>query len=235
MEHAPTGEIPSKYSSPLLAEYAHIIATAGVERGLVGPREVPRLWDRHILNCAVVEEVIPQGSTVADVGTGAGFPGLVLAIVRPDLEVHLVEPLLRRTTFLSDTVAQLGLADRVHVHRARAEKAAGTVLCDLVTSRAVSSLDALTAWSLPLVPIGGAMIAMKGSSVAEELQTHATAIRLAGGDEGEVLQCGAGLVDPPTTVVRIRRVAHAAPVSRRSTRLGSRSTWNARQRKKGAE
>lgn len=189
--------------------FADFVATVGVERGLVGPREVPRIWERHILNCAVVAELIPHGASVADVGSGAGLPGLVLAIARPDLDVHLIEPLLRRTTFLSEAVSLLGLTERVKVHRGRANEvrltsASGT--CDVVTSRAVAALDVLTQWSLPLVKVGGEMLALKGSSAAEELATHQAAIARAGGDAGEVLTVGAGVVDPETTVVRIRRI-----------------------------
>lgn len=187
-----------------LRRFAEFVASAGVERGLVGPREVPRIWDRHILNCAVVADLIPHGASVADVGSGAGLPGLVLAIVRPDLEVHLIEPLLRRTTFLSEAVALLGLEDRVTVHRGRANDVRLT--CDVVTSRAVAALDVLTQWSLPLIKVGGQMLALKGSSAAEELATHRHAIAKAGGDAGEVLTVGAGVVDPGTTVVRIRRI-----------------------------
>ena len=127
-----------------LRQFADFVATAGVERGLVGPREVPRIWERHILNCAVVADLIPHGATVVDVGSGAGLPGLVLAIVRPDLEVHLIEPLLRRTQFLTEAVDLLGLVPaRVMVHRGRAHEF--TLAADVVTSRAVAALDVLTA------------------------------------------------------------------------------------------
>jgi 16S rRNA (guanine527-N7)-methyltransferase len=205
-----------------LTRYAQIAATVGVERGLIGPREVPRLWERHILNCAVVEELIPHNSRVVDVGSGAGLPGLVLALARPDLSVVLVEPLLRRATFLTETVATLGLGDRVQVHRSRAETAAGVVQGDVVTSRAVASLETLTAWSLPLVPVGGFMLALKGTTADTELSAARSAITLAGGDAGEVLLCGAGVVDPVTTVVRVNRIADPTPARRRQSRLVSR-------------
>jgi 16S rRNA (guanine527-N7)-methyltransferase len=205
-----------------LTHYAQITATAGVERGLIGPREVPRLWERHILNCAVVEELIPQNARVVDVGSGAGLPGLVLALTRPDLDVTLVEPLLRRVTFLTETVKALGLEERVHVYRGRAESAAGAVQGDVVTSRAVANLETLTAWSLPLVPIGGAMVALKGSTAQAELAAARSAITLAGGDHGEVLECGSGLVDPVTTVVRVTRIGDPTPARRRQSRLVSR-------------
>lgn len=187
-----------------LRQFAEFIATAGVERGLVGPREVPRIWERHILNCAVVAELIPAGASVVDVGSGAGLPGVVLAIVRPDLQLHLVEPLLRRVTFLNEAVELLGLSSRVHVHRGRANEV--DLRADVVTSRAVAALDVLTQWSLPLVRVGGQMLAMKGSSAAEELASARQAITKAGGDAGEVLHVGMAVLDPPTTVVRIYRV-----------------------------
>ena len=120
----------------LAERYAAILATDGVVRGLIGPREAPRLWERHLLNCAAVGELVPQGSTVCDVGSGAGLPGLVLAVARPDVEVELVEPLLRRTTFLNETVAALEL-ENVTVTRGRAERAArgASVRCGDVPGR----------------------------------------------------------------------------------------------------
>src|SRR5689334_11355452 len=142
----------------MLAErYVDMLATAGVERGLIGPREVPRLWTRHVLNCAVVVPRIPAGATVADVGSGAGLPGLVWAIARPDLEVTLIEPLLRRTIFLEEAVADLGL-ESVTVIRARAEDVDQTF--DVVTARAVASLEKLGSWCLPLVRPGGVLLAL---------------------------------------------------------------------------
>ena len=110
---------------PLVEAYADWLAGPGIERGLIGPREVPRLWDRHVLNCAALAEVVPPGRRVADVGSGAGLPGLVLAIARPDLRVTLIEPLLRRTTFLEEVVADLGLGEQVTVVRGRADEVPG--------------------------------------------------------------------------------------------------------------
>lgn len=176
--------------------YAELLATDGVTRGLIGPREVPRIWDRHIGNCAVLEQVIPMGATVADIGSGAGLPGLVLALVRPDLRVVLVEPLLRRVAFLAEAVATLALADRVLVVRARAEDVtSGWVVAgdsrrattaghtatelmfpfpaDVVTSRAVAGLGPLIDWSWPLVRPGGKMAVLKGESAADEIQAAA--------------------------------------------------------------
>jgi 16S rRNA (guanine527-N7)-methyltransferase len=156
----------------LVERYAGILATDGVVRGLIGPREAPRLWERHLLNCAAVAAALPEGSTVCDIGSGAGLPGLVLAIARPDLRVELVEPLLRRTTFLTEAAEALGL-ENVTVTRARAEALHGERRFDIVTSRAVAPLGRLLEWSMPLVSPHGALVAMKGSSVAEEIDEAA--------------------------------------------------------------
>lgn len=194
---------------PLAEAYHRSLATDGSTRGFIGPREVPRLWDRHILNCAVIGEVMAQGATVADVGSGAGLPGVPLAIARPDLDITLIEPLLKRSVYLSEVVDLLGL-DNVTVIRGRAEekpvrRALGRG-ADVVTSRAVAPLGKLVGWSLPLVKVGGAMVAMKGSSVTEELERDAAAIRRAGGGKAEILTVGAEHLAEPTTVIRIPRV-----------------------------
>lgn len=191
--------------------YAEMLATDGVVRGLIGPREAPRIWDRHLLNCAAVAERIPTGASVLDVGSGAGLPGLVLAIARPDLAVTLVEPLARRTAFLVEAVDKLGLTTTVRVFRGRAEEAAsGAPGCaplsgDVVTARAVAPLDRLAAWCLPLAVPGGRLVAMKGASVAEEIAEHAGTVNRLGGGEPIVYRCGAGVIDPPATVVEITR------------------------------
>jgi 16S rRNA (guanine527-N7)-methyltransferase len=141
---------------PLAERYVAMLASGGVVRGLIGPREAPRLWDRHLLNCAVISDGIPDGVDVCDVGSGAGLPGLVLALRRPDLRVTLVEPLLRRTDFLSQVVHDLGLDDQVEVVRGRAEELHGRVEFAVVTSRAVAPMPRLLDWSWPLVRPGGA-------------------------------------------------------------------------------
>lgn len=187
---------------PLVVAYAELLATDGVERGLIGPREVPRLWERHILNCAVLGELVPEGVAVIDVGSGAGLPGIPLAIARSDVEVMLVEPMLRRTVFLEEAVAALGLTN-VTVFRGRAEDC--DVAAPVVTARAVASLDKLARWCLPLVVSGGELLAMKGSSAEGEVATHAKAVRKAGGGAAEVLTCGAKLLEVPTTIVRIAK------------------------------
>jgi 16S rRNA (guanine527-N7)-methyltransferase len=153
---------------PLAERYVELLATAGVERGLIGPRESPRLWDRHVLNCLAVAEAVPPEATVADLGSGAGLPGLVLAIGRPDLRVTLVEPLQRRTVFLDEVVDELGL-DHVRVVRGRAEDLHGTELFDVVTARALAPLSRLLAWAMPLVAPTGVLLAMKGRAATEEI------------------------------------------------------------------
>lgn len=190
----------------LALAYGRSLATDGVERGLIGPREVPRLWERHILNCAVLGELVDRDATVVDIGSGAGLPGIPLAIARPDLRVTLVEPLLRRTKYLAEIVEELGLG--VSIVRGRAEqpgvlKEAGGA--DYVTSRAVAPLEKLAQWSLPLVHTGGQFIAIKGSSAQEEIDRSADTLRRLGAGLVEVVQCGGDLLPTPTTVVRATR------------------------------
>lgn len=185
---------------PLAERYAKILVTTAVERGLVGPREVPRIWDRHLLNCGVVASRIPEGASVADVGSGAGLPGLVWAIARPDARFTLIEPLLRRSTFLSETVQELGL-DNVTVDRSRAEDHAGSY--DVVAARAVAALDKLVRWCFPLVAPGGVLLALKGASAAQEVE-NARPI-LAELPISSILISSYGHLDTPTTVVEIGR------------------------------
>lgn len=216
---------------PIAEAYAAFLADAGTVRGLIGPREVPRLWERHLLNCAVLAELIPAGASVCDIGSGAGLPGLVLAIRRPDLRVTLVEPLLRRTRFLEEAVSVLEL-DNVEVVRARAEQLHGTREFDVVTSRAVAALDKLLAWSLPLCRPGGEVLAMKGASAAEEVAAAAEAIRRLGGVRAEVVQVGDDVTDVPTTVVRVEAGAPRR-VGLSSARDGSpRKSGRAKKRRR---
>ena len=189
---------------PVAEAYAALLAGAGIVRGLIGPREVPRLWERHLLNCAVVTDAVPAGASVCDIGSGAGLPGLVMAIRRPDLEVTLVEPLLRRTTFLHEAVGSLGLGN-VRVVRARAEEMHGSGTFDVVTSRAVAPLDRLSRWSLPLVRTGGEFLAMKGSSAEDELVAAAQVIRKERGLVQGVLELGGEFLDVPVRVIRVVR------------------------------
>ena len=219
------------FSSERLAlaqRYAELLATEGVTRGLIGPREAPRLWDRHLLNSAVLAEAIPADATVCDVGTGAGLPGVVVAIARPDLRVTLVEPLLRRTTFLNEVVAELEL-ELVEVWRGRADALHGGRRLDVVTSRAVAPLDRLLRWSMPLVGAHGALVAMKGSSVTTEIEQAEPVLAELGCAEPQILELGVSVVHPPTTAVRVAwadptRVgwtpAPATPAWRRGRRAG---------------
>lgn len=186
----------------LAQRYVEHLATSGTERGLIGPREVPRLWSRHVLNCAVIESVIAHGSHVADVGSGAGLPGLCLAIARPDLELTLIEPLERRVIWLQEVVDDLGLGN-VSVMRTRAELAVGMVDADVVTARAVSALTKLAGLTIPLLSGKGEVVAIKGRSAAEEIEQAAKVIRRLGGVETSVVVCGQELLEEPTTVVRI--------------------------------
>ena len=187
---------------PTAEAFAHLLATEATVRGLIGPREVPRLWERHLLNSAVVTDLVAPGATVCDVGSGAGLPGLVMAIRRPDLTVCLVEPLLRRTTVLTEAVEALGISN-VEVVRARAEALHGARTFDVVTSRAVAPMDRLSRWSLPLVRSGGEFLAVKGSSVQDEVASAASAISAGHGVVTGIVELGEDILDPPVRVVRI--------------------------------
>lgn len=181
-------------------EYARLLATEGTVRGLIGPREVTRLWERHLLNSAAIESLVPVGARVVDVGSGAGLPGIPLALVRPDLTVTLLEPLARRVAFLTECVRRLGL-ERVTVVRGRAEE--GPIRrqlggADVVTARAVAPLDKLAGWCLPLLRPGGVLLAMKGSTAAAELAATGP---LPGAADALVTQAG----DPPATVIVVTR------------------------------
>lgn len=185
---------------PLAERYAELLATDAVVRGLIGPREVPRIWDRHLMNSAVVAPRLPAGSTVADIGTGAGLPGLVWAIARPDIHMTLVEPLLRRTSFLDEVVRDLEL-DNVTVLRSRAEDVNQTF--DVVTARAVAALDKLGRWCMPLVKPGGVLLAMKGRTAAEEVADSTSTLRRLGATSIVVTTYENGEV--PTTVVEVTK------------------------------
>jgi len=188
-------------SLPTAEHYARLLATDGVTRGLIGPAEAPRLWERHLLNCALLADGIEVAARVADLGSGAGLPGLALAISRPDLSLTLVEPALRRTTFLEEAVTVLGL-DNVEVVRARAEELHGRRRFRVVTARALAPLDRLLRWSMPLVEPGGVLLAMKGRAVAGELAS-ASARGLLGDYDVSIVEYGAGKILPPTTALRV--------------------------------
>lgn len=185
---------------PLAQRFVEILADTGVTHGLIGPREVPRLWDRHVLNCAVIQDAFPPEAEVIDVGSGAGLPGLALAIARPDLHIRLVEPMLRRTTWLEDTRQELGL-EQVEVHRGRAEDLAGQLVAPYVTARAVARLDKLARWCVPLLAPDGTMIAMKGRSAEQELAEDRRALTRLGLSQARVTAHGADVLDEPVLTV----------------------------------
>jgi 16S rRNA (guanine527-N7)-methyltransferase len=209
----------------LAREYADLLTGPGVERGLLGPREVERIWDRHILNCAVVAELIEPGARVVDVGSGAGLPGIPLAIARPDLVVTLVEPMLRRTDFLTEVVATLGLT--ATVVRGRAEDAAVRAAvsdADVVVSRAVADLEKLARWSLPLLRAGGRMLALKGERAEAEVAERGPAMVRLGARGVEVVRCGSGYLSPPATVVAAVRGDTVPSTRKASTQKASTRT-----------
>lgn len=203
----------------LAVRYAELLASEGVLRGLIGPREAGRVWDRHVLNCAVIGEVIPAGSLVCDVGSGAGLPGVPLALARPDLRVELIEPMERRASFLRDVVAELDLGDTVTVLRARGEEGTRDRY-DVVTARALAPLLKLVPMVLPLAHVGGLLVAMKGAGALVELSEAAPAITACGGGRGELVTAGVDVVEPPTTLVLVRRIR--AAVTSRPTGAGPR-------------
>ncbi|MGP5689609.1 16S rRNA (guanine(527)-N(7))-methyltransferase RsmG [Glutamicibacter ardleyensis] len=187
----------------LAKRYVTHLATSGIERGLLGPREVPRLWSRHVLNCAIIESLMEQDAEVADVGSGAGLPGLCLAIARPDLKLTLIEPLERRCIWLTEVIDELGL-DNVTVMRGRAEQMVETINARYVTARAVSALSNLAGLTIPLLHGKGDLIAIKGRSAAEEIDKAQKVIRKLGGTKTEVLTVGEDILEEVTTVVRIK-------------------------------
>lgn len=198
---------------PLAVRFAEHLSSSGLERGLIGPREVPRIWERHILNCAAVAALLPPDAEVADIGSGAGLPGIPLAIARPDITVRLVEPLLRRTTWLGEVVPDLGLVN-VEIVRARAEELAGPPEADVATARAVAPLARLCELCLPLVRPGGILLALKGRDAERELASSEERLTALGARRWRVEVCGEGVLEVPTTVV-IVEVADR-PLSTRS-------------------
>ncbi len=194
--------------------YAALLKGPGLERGLIGPREASRVWERHILNCAVVAELVPSPCTLADIGSGAGLPGIVLAIALPGVSVTLVEPLLRRSVFLEECVVELGLKNAV-VCRARAEELKGVLSADVVTARAVAPMRQLAVWAAGVVRPGGTILALKGDRAGGELREAKATLRKLGLQSPEIVTVGSGRVEPETLVVRIVAGQHgtrAVPV-----------------------
>ena len=186
---------------PLAVQYAELLAGPGVERGLVGPAETARIWDRHLLNCAVIAELIPVPCSVIDLGSGAGLPGIVLAMLLPDAEITLLEPMARRVTFLEECVSALGLANAT-VCRGRAEDMAGQLAADVVIARAVAPMDKLAVMAAGLAKPGGLVLAIKGAGAAEEIVRAQAVLRRLGAQDVKLVQAGSGKVDPAATVVR---------------------------------
>ena len=200
---AVVSELFSEYADQLI-KYHESLATVAAVRGIVGPREVPRLWDRHILNCVAVDSLMPENARVVDIGSGAGLPGIPLAIVRPDLDVTLVESAKRRTDYLSETAELLGL--KLNVIRGRAESKEVTSVsggADVVTSRAVAPLGRLAEWSLPLLRSGGQMLAMKGDTAQEEIGRDAKLVHKFGGKNARVLEVAPEYLSEATFVIAI--------------------------------
>lgn len=186
----------------LAQRYHDLLANEGIAWGLLGPREADRLWERHILNSIAIADLVPEGSEVVDVGSGAGLPGIPLAILRPDLRITLLEPLLRRANFLTQAVDNLGISDRVAVERGRAEDYEGAF--DVVTCRAVANLSKLVPWVVPLLGAHGEILALKGSSAAHEVERSAALLRRHR-LRAELLDVRAHPRTEVTTVVRLRR------------------------------
>jgi len=183
--------------------YAGLLAGPGVERGVLGPGETERIWDRHLLNCAVVAELVPSSGELVDIGSGAGLPGIVLAMVLPDVHVVLVESMTRRTTFLAECVEALAL-NNVDVRTGRAEDMAGRLTADVVTARAVARLDRLAVLAAGVAKPGGLVLAMKGAAAAAEVAEAGPVLRRLGATGVEIVSAGAGLLSEPTTIVRFR-------------------------------
>lgn len=192
---------------PVAVRYAELLAEHGVERGLIGPREVERLWDRHLLNSAVIAELLPRDVRVVDLGSGAGLPGVPIAICRPDLTITLLESMARRVEWLEHVASALGLG--VTVVRGRAEEPAIKQRiggADVIIARAVAPLAKLTEWSLPLLRTGGSLIAMKGASAADEVARDRQAVLRAGGGAPRIETCGEEILTDPATVVIVAKV-----------------------------
>lgn len=200
---------------PQLEAYAALLAGPGTERGLLGPREVPRLWERHLLNCAGLTELVEDGEVVLDLGSGAGLPGLVLALQRPEVQVVLVESLQRRAQFLSEAVESLGLRNTVVV-RARAEELHGKREVDVVTARAVAPVDRLAGWALPLLRQGGRLLALKGEQAQAELAQARPALARLGAVSSQVVEVGEERLRTSARIVVVEAGRSRGPVTRKA-------------------
>lgn len=187
-----------------VAGFDLLLRAEGERRGLIGPREVERLWERHLLNSAALVQYLPESGTVVDVGSGAGLPGIVVAMMRPGLDVVLIEPMERRTAWLTEVVERFGLANVV-VRRGRAEEYHGAIEADVVTSRAVANLAKLARMSMPLVCAGGRMVVLKGRNAANEIDPARPVLRKFRADEPQLLRGATVDGVEPTTIVSVRR------------------------------
>jgi 16S rRNA (guanine527-N7)-methyltransferase len=185
---------------PVAEKYAHLLASRGVELGVIGPAEADRLWDRHLLNCAAVARLVPARCSLADIGSGAGLPGIVLALLRPGVQVTLVEAMARRVSFLDQCVAELDL-DNVEVVRGRAEDLAGRLAVDIVTARAVAPLEKLAGMCVGLLRPGGRVLAIKGSSAETELARARPVLARLGVSDARVVEVGSADGAAAATVV----------------------------------
>ena len=205
---------------PVAQRYADMLATDGIVRGLIGPREAARLWDRHLLNCAVVADLVPRPAMLLDIGSGAGLPGIVLAMLLPDVQVTLLEPMARRVEFLDECRAGLALRNMT-IRRGRAEEIRGQVRADVVTARAVAPLDRLAGLAMPLVRPGGMVLALKGQRAAAEANAARPVLRRLGVSDVAVLRAGVGKISPPATVVRL--IADTRSAGSAGARAGRRA------------
>ncbi|PZR53224.1 16S rRNA (guanine(527)-N(7))-methyltransferase RsmG [Xylanimonas oleitrophica] len=187
-----------------VAGFGDLLREQGELRGLIGPREVGRLWERHLLNSAAVVPYLPARGTLVDVGSGAGLPGIVVAMMRPELDVLLIEPMERRTTWLSEVVERFGLGN-VQVKRGRAEEYHGAFEADVLTARAVANLAKLARLSMPLLRHGGEMVILKGRNVAQEIDPARKVLRAYKASEPEILSGTTVAGVEPTTILRVRR------------------------------
>lgn len=188
-----------------VSHFAQMLVDEGETRGLIGPRELPRLWSRHLVNSAAIVPFVPMNAQMLDVGSGAGFPGMVVAIMRPDVDVHLVEPMLRRIEWLADVVEELGL-DNVTLHHKRAEELHGQGKADIVTSRAVANLSKLIPITLPLVRGGGSLLALKGRKAQEEVDQARKLFKKFGVAKALVHEVPSVMEDESTMVVELKRL-----------------------------
>ncbi|GIG34788.1 ribosomal RNA small subunit methyltransferase G [Cellulomonas pakistanensis] len=181
-----------------------LLRDQGLLRGLVGPRELARLWERHLVNSAAVVPFLPATGTIVDVGSGAGLPGIVVAAMRPDAQIVLLEPMERRTDWLSEVVETLGLRN-VRVLRGRAEDQVGELSADAVTARAVAALDKLYGWTLPLLAVGGRLVALKGGRAQQEAEEAVMVGERLGGGVAEIRVAPTLPGLEPTSVVLVTR------------------------------